>query len=307
MTLQADDSEPITAEFPFTPDNYVSDPGALMAVDIAAETHQGHVRSNNEDHYLVMRFGRSLQTLLTNIDPTLLAPSYDLTGYGLLVADGLGRMAAGEVASRIALTRLVELVVDTPDWILGFKDIEYSKKIQRRMADRFLQIDETLKEQGDSNVALTGMGTTLTAVATLGRDMVIGHVGDSRAYLFREGTLRQLTTDHTVAQDLIAAGISDGSDPQYRAMHHILTASLGSLSSRIQPEVQRLRLNYQDQLLLCTDGLTAMVDDKAIASVLRDARSSEQACQDLTRAALTAGGFDNLTVVLARFGPRSSD
>jgi len=85
-------------------------------------------------------------------------------------------------------------------------------------------------------------------------------------------------------------------------MRHVLTAALGSLGSRVQPEVQRLRLNYQDQLLLCTDGLTAMVDDQTIASILRDARSSEQACRDLVTAALTAGGYDNVTVVLARFG-----
>jgi len=281
---------------------YIHESGSLMPIDAAAATHLGHVRSNNEDHYLVMRLGRSLETLYTNLDSELLAASYDLTGYGLLVADGLGRMAAGEVASKTALTTLVELIVDTPDWILGFDETEHSEKIQSRMADRFRRIDETLKDHGNHDTALTGMGTTLTAVATLGKDMVIGHVGDSRAYLFRDDTLRQLTTDHTIAQEMIKDGTSDGSDTQYRSMRHVLTAALGSLGSRVQPEVQRLRSNYQDQLLLCTDGLTAMVDDQAIASILRDARSSEQACRDLVTAALTAGGYDNVTVVLARFG-----
>src|SRR6185369_17325781 len=158
---------------------YIHDSGSLMPIDAAAATHLGHVRSNNEDHYLVMRFGRSLETLYTNLDSELLAASYDLTGYGLLVADGLGRMAAGEVASKTALTTLVELIVDTPDWILGFDETEDSERIQGRMADRFLRIDETLKDHGNHDAALTGMGTTLTAVATLGTDMVIGHVGDS--------------------------------------------------------------------------------------------------------------------------------
>jgi len=281
---------------------YIHDSGSLMPIDAAAATHLGHVRSNNEDHYLVMRLGRSLETLYTNLDSEQLAASYDLTGYGLLVADGLGRMAAGEVASKTALTTLVELIVDTPDWILGFDETEHSERIQGRMADRFRRIDETLKDHGNHDAALTGMGTTLTAVVTLGKDLVIGHVGDSRAYLFRDDTLRQLTTDHTVAQEMIKDGTSDGSDTQYRSMRHVLTAALGSLGSRVQPEVQRLRLNYQDQLLLCTDGLTAMVDDQTIASILRDARSSEQACRDLVAAALTAGGYDNVTVVLARFG-----
>ena len=151
------------------------------------------------------------------------------------------------------------------------------------------------------------MGTTLTAVATLGNDMVLGHIGDSRAYLFRDNNLTQLTKDHTVAQEMIDAGVSNGSDPHSRSMRHVLTAALGSLGSRIQPEVQQRRLNLDDQLLLCTDGLTEMVDDKVIASILRNAQSANQACDELITIALAAGGLDNVTVVLARFGsPRST-
>ena len=96
----------ITAELPMDyPDNpYISDPGSLMAVDIASATHEGYQRHNNEDHYLVIRFRRSLETLNANLDDRMLPPNYDLSGYGLLVADGLGGMAAGEIASKTALT-----------------------------------------------------------------------------------------------------------------------------------------------------------------------------------------------------------
>lgn len=302
--IAEDNSTQVTAEFTRAPavDTFASDP-AVMGVDLAAATHTGHVRANNQDHYLVLRCGRGLDSLYTNLGPALPAPSHGLTGYGLLVADGLGGMAAGEVASKTAVTKLIELVVDTPDWIMGFEDKEHSATVQGRMADRFLQIDERLKESADQDTSLRGMSTTLTAVATLGNDMIIGHVGDSRAYLFRDGSLTQLTKDHTVAQELIDAGISNGSDPHCRSMRHVLTAALGSLGSRMRPEVQRLRLNLHDQLLLCTDGLTEMVDDSTIASVLQNAQSADQACQNLITIALAAGGSDNVTVVLARFGP----
>src|SRR6185436_6462579 len=112
------------------------------------------------------------------------------------------------VASRTALTKLIELVSDTPDWIMGFEEPEKVETILNRAKERFLKIDETLKNKADLDASLSGMGTTLTTAATLGNNLVIGHIGDSRAYLFREGMLTQLTRDHTVAQELIDAGIS---------------------------------------------------------------------------------------------------
>ena len=298
-----DEMDRDTAELVIEPREtaYVSEPGALMAVDIAGATHQGNVRLNNEDHFLVFRFHRSLESLATNLavppDP------YSLTGYAMLVADGLGGMAAGEIASRIALRKLLELVEDTPDWIMGLSDRKNVETILARMEDRFYRIDEEIRDSADRDVSLSGMGTTLTAVAVLGRDLILGHVGDSRAYLLRNNQLAQLTKDFTVAQAMVDAGLADPSDPGPRAMRHILTAALGSLSSRTPPEARRLRVGPGDQLLLCTDGLTQMVDDITIASLLRNAESAEKACQDLITVALAAGGKDNVTVVVVRFGP----
>jgi protein phosphatase len=301
--METEEQSAITQElFLDEPGNHFrSDPGALMAIDVAATTHEGHVRPNNEDHYLVIRFGRSLQSLGTNVDASLLPSSYNLTGYGMVVADGLGGMSGGEVASRTALTKLVELVTETPDWIFGFEDIEKVETILNRAKERFLKIDEALKNKADHDASLSGMGTTLTVAMSLGNNLVIGHIGDSRAYLFRDGNLTQLTKDHTVAQELIDAGLS-GTDPVARSMRHVLTAALGSMGSRIQPEVRRLRLKENDQLLLCTDGLSDMVDEKTIASMLRNATSSAKVCEDLKTVALAAGGTDNLTLIVARFG-----
>ena len=287
----------------FTPDvndafNYTSD---FLNVELGSGTHQGHVRGNNEDSYLVMRFGRSLERLSTSLDEKLLEQNYSLTGYGMLVADGMGGMAAGEVASSMALSKLIELIVDTSDWTLALKRDTDVKTVMERMNERFYQIDKILKEEARSNHALGGMGTTLTVAGTLGSDLVIGHIGDSRAYLLRGNSFNQLTTDHTLAQALIDAGVANFDDPAPRSMRHVLTAAIGSLDERIEPQVQRFQLCSGDQLLLCTDGLTEMVEDDLIASVLGEAKSATIACESLIDLALGAGGTDNITVVVARF------
>jgi protein phosphatase len=271
-------------------------------VDLGAATHQGHVRENNEDHYLVMEFGRSLNNLKTNLDKQVLEPSYASTGYGMFVADGIGSLAGGEVASRWALSKLVELLVETPDWIMKLERREDLTTVLQRVTQRFLEIDETLKENAKWDVSLRGMGTTLTVAFTLGSDLVIGHVGDSRAYLLRGGRLRQLTIDHTLGQSLIDAGIATRDDPAPRSMRHVLTAALGSLGNRIEPQVQHLQVRPGDQLLLCSDGLTEMVEDETVAKALDEAKSAQVACDNLVDLALSAGGIDNITVVTHRFG-----
>src|SRR6185369_14025142 len=174
---------------------------------------------------------RALETLSTNLDTQMLQDSYSLTGYGMLVADGMGGEAAGEVASELALARLVELLVDTPDWILALKRREHITTVLQRMTQRFLQIDRTLREKAEWDPTLRGMGTTLTVAGSLGSDLVLGHVGDSRAYRLRGNQLEQLTTDHTLAEALIAAGGARRDDPVTRSMRHVLTAALGSLSA----------------------------------------------------------------------------
>ena len=272
-----------------------------VEVELAAASHRGLVRVNNEDHYLALRFGRSLETLFTNLAEGLMEPSFDETGYGMLVADGIGGMAGGEVASRTALSRLVELVVSTPDWIMNWSRDDDAMIVQQRMTERFRQVDDTLREQAQNNRSLAGMGTTLTVAVSLGSQALIGHVGDSRAYLLRGNKLHQLTRDHTLAQAMIDAGIANPEDAATRAMRHVLTAALGSTGEPVNPQVQRLLITGDDQILLCTDGLTEMVKEDVIASVLRKGKTANEACHDLIDLALNAGGSDNVTVVLARY------
>lgn len=285
----------------FSPPAGSNEVWTCLDVDLGAISHQGHVRENNEDCYLVMRFGRSLENLLTNIDPDLLDRSYFMSGYGMLVADGMGGMAGGEVASRLALTKLIELIIDTSDWTMALQRQRDVTTVLERMTERFLEIDSLLRKEADRDQTLRGMGTTLTVAGALGSDLIIGHVGDSRAYLLRGDSFKQLTTDHTLAQALIDAGVASRDDPASRSMRHVLTAAVGSLGEQIDPQVQRMKLQTGDQLLLCTDGLTEAVEDEIIAQVLRKSSSAQGACQALVDLALASGGPDNITVVLADF------
>ena len=273
----------------------------VSVIDIAGATHKGHVRQINEDHYLIIRFGRSLENLTSNLPESVLKRDYELIGHGMFVADGMGGMAAGDVASRMALTKLMEMIVETPDWILSVDKEQDLKTVLQRMTRRFLRVDESIKEEARLDTTRRGMGTTLTVAGTLGSNLLIGHVGDSRAYLLRDDKITQLTKDHTVAQALIDAGVSPN-DPISSSLQHLLTAALGSLDAEIEPEVSRWNLSPGDQLLLCSDGLTRMVDNNSILLAAREANSAARACHNLIELALAAGGLDNVTVVLARFG-----
>ena len=273
----------------------------MVKVDLAAQTHRGHFKSLNEDHFLALRFGRSLETLSSNITESDLETSFNEVGYGMVVADGMGGRTAGDLASLTALIKLVELVVNTPDWVLNVDRRENMSTVMQRMTQRFRHIDDELRETVQQNHNLLGMGTTLTMALSLGSILLIGHIGDSRAYLLRNGRLHQLTRDDTLAQALIDAGIADPDDTATRAMRHVLTAAIGSTSEPVDPQVKRVHLNHGDQILLCTDGLTGMVRDDVIAATLRQATSADEACRNLVDLALSAGGVDNVTTVLARY------
>jgi protein phosphatase len=279
----------------------VNPASASVQVDLGAITHPGFLRSTNEDHCLVVRFERSLKTVITNLAEGILPSSFDEVGYGMMVADGMGGAVAGEVASSNALCKFVELAVSTPDWIMKINRPEHFDTVAQRMATRFQAVDSALRKQGEQDISLRGMGTTLTLAVSLGADVLIGHIGDSRAYLFHDGELQQLTRDHTLAQSMIDAGLAQSEDKTLSAMRRVLTAALGSTGERKSAELQRVRLSHADQILLCSDGLTEMINETEIASVLRGSNNASESCQTLVDLALLAGGLDNITVVLAHY------
>jgi protein phosphatase len=273
---------------------------STVKVDFGGLTHAGKVRTNNEDHYLISRLGRSFEPLMTNVPAGQLPERLSEYGYGMLVADGMGGAAAGEVASRMAINLLVKLVVDTAKYGRRI-DEEEAEALMKRMEGYFTKIHSELLLQAEMDPAIAGMGTTLTVAYSFGSDLFVAHVGDSRAYLFREGQLRQLTHDHTVAQRLADTGEIPQKDVAKHKLRHMLTNVLGGLKAPVVTELEQFQLADRDRLLLCSDGLTDMVDDATIETVLRTVAAPQEAAEKLLDLALNAGGNDNITIVLAHY------
>jgi serine/threonine protein phosphatase PrpC len=274
--------------------------GPVVHVDMGALSHRGRVRPDNEDHFLVARLDRTMQVLMSNLPPDCVPEKHAETAYGMAVADGMGGHAAGEIASRSAISALVDLVLRTPDLIMRL-DQRLTKEALRRFDDRFQQIKDVLMDHVEEDPKLFGMGTTLTVACSLGFELLVAHVGDSRAYMYREDRLQRLTRDHTMAQFLADTGAIRPEEIARHPMRHVLTAAIGTQGGKADVELERLRLADGDQILLCSDGLTDMVPDAAIADTLRRSDSASGACESLVNQALEAGGKDNVTVVLGRY------
>jgi len=275
---------------------------ARVRIDVAALSDKGRIRQRNEDHYFVARGGRHLTTLLTNVPAEDIPSQAAETCYVMIVADGMGGHSGGEVASRMAIATLMNIILHAPDWILRLEDDEHAQKVMQRAADRCQQIHEALQMRGRLDPDLAGMGTTMTAALSLGDDLFVTQVGDSRAYRFRGGTLERLTRDQTQAQWLADEGVISQQDVARHRLRHVLTNALGGFHSDVRVDIKRWKLADGDRLLLCSDGLTDMVDDAHIADVLAREAGSDETCRLLVDSALENGGKDNVTVVLASYG-----
>jgi protein phosphatase len=273
---------------------------SLVRIDVSARSHPGYHRPNNEDHFFVTRLGRTLQTLITSLPAGDVPERTEEVNYVMVVADGMGGHAAGEVASRMAISALVSLALDVPDWIFRV-DEEHGREIEQRSRKRVQEVGAMLVERGRRDPALRGMGTTLTAARSLGRDLLITHVGDSRAYLLRAGGLHRLTRDHTYAQLLVDTGHLAPGEVANSRHRHVLTNALGGSCEHVQVDTDRLQLQDGDRLLLCSDGLTDLVDDETITDILREVTGSSDACERLVQRALDSGGRDNVTVIVAAY------
>jgi protein phosphatase len=271
-----------------------------VRIDVAALSDKGKVRERNEDHYLVARGGRHATTLLSNVPPGDIPSQFGETAYLMIVADGMGGHLGGEVASRMAIATLINIIFHVPDWILKLDD-EHAQKVMERAAARYQQVHEALQKKAHLDPELEGMGTTMTAAMSLGDDLFVTQVGDSRAYRFRNGTLELLTRDQTYAQMLADEGQISQQEVARHRLRNVLTSALGGSQKNVRAEIRRWKLADGDRLLLCSDGLTDMIDDVGIAEVLGRETRSDQSCQLLVERALANGGKDNVTVVLARY------
>jgi serine/threonine protein phosphatase PrpC len=200
----------------------------------------------------------------------------------------------------MAISGLMKLVIGLPDWIFRL-DETVAADASERSKQRFRRLHELLVEHGRRDPDLQGMGTTLTAARNLGRSLQIVHVGDSRAYLFRESRLHRLTRDHTYVQLLVDSGQMTKEEAETCGLRHLLLNAIGGANEEVRVDVDQVELASGDRVLLCSDGLSDLVDDEAIRQVLVECRESADACRRLVDLALARGGKDNVTVVVAGY------
>lgn len=236
----------------------------------AAATHQGLVRSKNEDAYAV-------------IDDSSLP-------YALILADGMGGHRKGELASRLAVDYIEKHLrkdlahCEDPDQIIRLL-VEIIEKANVKV---YLG---SLEEETNH-----GMGTTLTAAVFLPENLLLAHVGDCRAYLLRDSILVQLTEDHTLVQEMLSAGSLTPDETAQHPRRNVLTRALG-IPEYVQPDKLNLPLKRGDRILLCSDGLHGYVPDSVIENCMKKNKHPDQLVEHLIEQALQTGGEDNITVM----------
>ncbi len=239
-------------------------PAALQSA-AAALSHTGCVRRNNQDAW-----------------------SYSLQAGVFVVCDGMGGAMGGEIASRTAVEAFVEQMVA----------VAPEQRTPKSVAKAVCAANRRVQARAAHDASLEGMGTTLIALAGCGdREMRLVHVGDSRCYRWRRGTLTRETEDHSLVAEQLRMGVIDEAQAALSPMRNIITRSVGTRRS-VEPEIQTLAVEPGDLLLLCSDGLTRELPDDRIAEFLALPMSIAARNEGLMAAALAMGGKDNITMLL---------
>jgi serine/threonine protein phosphatase PrpC len=277
-----------------------------VELDIAALSDKGKVRPANEDSFVVFRLGRFLEPLATSIPEHEMPPRTEEHGYAMIVADGVGGLEAGALASRTTLLTALRFILQSRKWALSFDDPSTRKHeielLGMRARGYLAAAQAEIRRQVAQSPGCAGMGSTFTGVYVVGYDAFVLHIGDSKAFVLRDGALNKITRDHTMAQQIADMGVIKQEDVAKHELQHVLTRAVGAFDA--QADFQHFDLRAGDRLLLCSDGLTDMVDDPTIASLLTTAAGSGDACAALVAAALAGGGHDNVTVIVAEMRGR---
>ena len=239
-----------------------------MLLRSAASTHVGMCRQANEDRYAIV-------------------PELGL----YLVADGMGGHRAGHVASQLASEAAIRAVE-----ALQGATVSLAERLRHAVACANREIFAAASAKPE----FTGMGTTLVGLLFAGERLALAHVGDSRAYLVRQGRLRRLTDDHSIVAELLRRQEISEEDAREHPHRHVLTRALG-VRPRIEPDLAEMTPHADDVFILCSDGLTTHLDDDEIAEQICADRDLEEVAAGLVDSANRAGGVDNTTVLLVRY------
>ena len=248
-----------------------------MRVSWAAASHTGLQRPNNEDSYCAR-------------------PDLGL----FVVADGMGGHTAGEGASQTAVSAIADAMhrTATPDGQLTSSvSVESGLSLgANRLKAAFVEANHRISDLTTNNVKLTGMGTTATAMLVEGKRAVLAHVGDSRVYRLRHGCLERLTSDHSWVEEQVQSGALSAAMANQHPWRNIVTRALSG-DNNMEVDISEAPLETGDRLLLCSDGLFAVLGDKGIERLLGLEDSLQQVCDVLVKEVNCGGGPDNVTVL----------
>lgn len=253
-----------------------------MSLTFGYKSDVGRKRSANQDSYVIVRG----ETLNGELDALF------------VIADGMGGRQGGEVASEIVVRTLPEYVTSHLEQRNGDKSpVDAAQLLEEGIALAHSKVRQRQTQQ----LELSGMGTTCVACILDANILTVANVGDSRAYLLRDGTLTQITEDHSEVWQEVVAGRMTREEAQKSRFRNVITRAVGSAGNAL-PDIDMVELKEGDSVLLCSDGLSSEVEDEEIERLLAGEADAQRACEKLVDAALFNGGKDNVTVVVLRYG-----
>lgn len=270
-------------------------------IDVFALSHPGKVRKTNQDRYLLATIDKRVNVVGSNLDEEERLPIGDhRLAYLAMVADGVGGGTGGAEASATTLETMMQYVNDSLVVFYGARkdEAEFAELLRAAAMRAHDAVKRRRQEQG----VLGTMATTLTLYFSIWPTYYLLQLGDSRYYLWRDGKLRQVTRDQTMAQDLVDEGVLTRSAAAKTPMANVLSSAIGADSTT--PVVTRLQSSWRNVHLICSDGLTRHVTDERIAEILGSMTTSQQAAEQLLQEALDGGGSDNITIILGRAIPK---
>lgn len=264
-------------------------------IDVFGMTHQGLVRKNNQDHFLLGSLRKQMQVLQTSLPLSADVGSPDeRVAFLAMVADGVGGGPRGEAASQFALSSITQYVTNSAQCYYAAEVTDDA--FVQNLEDGARRVHAELRAKAEGDPDLKGMATTLTLWLGVWPRVYLLQVGDSRCYLYREGKLTQLSRDQTMAQELLEQGALSQTDAMRSPLANVLSSSIGGGQSA--PVVTETKNERGNIWLLCSDGLTKHVPDAKIAQRLKEMKSAKGAVQALVQDALDGGGTDNITVIV---------
>jgi protein phosphatase len=270
-------------------------------IDVYGMTHVGKTRKENQDHFLLATISKRVNVIATNLGTQEHLPAGEQrVAFIAVVADGVGGEEGGAEASAVALESCMQYVNDSMSCLYerDVAESTFTEMLQRCA----VRSHEVIRERASANANHSTMATTLTLFMGVWPAYYLVQVGDSRYYLWRDGRLTQVTRDQTLANDLVDQGILTRAQAPHTQFAHVLSSALGADTA--EPVVTRLRAEWDNVHLLCSDGLTKHVSDEQIADRLANMTSAKQVCEQLVQDALEDGGTDNITIIVGRQIPK---